>query len=279
MLSTPTEPLESTSNSCTDAQLTVLSPLDLAFVTGALQTAGCVAAGEEAQELTRAAPSDSALLSMLDRRLTGEPLAWITGTARFCGMDIAVVPGVYVPRWQSEPLALGAARLLPPSGLGVDLCTGTGAIAMVMKSWRPHAGVMATELDHVAAQCAQRNGVEVFEGDLDEPLPVELESQVDVMVGVLPYVPTDALHLLPRDVQSFEPRQALDGGEHGLELMAKVIGRSPRWIKPGGWLLLEVGGNQLPEVGTLLDKAGFGELAELRDQDGDPRGICARLDP
>lgn len=253
--------------------------LNLASVTSALETAGCIAAAEEAELLIRAADGGGELQRMVARRVTGEPLAWVVGSASFCGLDVPIEPGVYVPRWQSEPLALMAARLLLPAGLGVDLCTGAGAIAMVMRAARPDARVVATEIDPLAANCARRNGVVVYEGDLDQPLPSELVSQVDVMVGVLPYVPNEAFHLLPRDVQRFEPRRALVGGEGGLELVSTVVRRSPRWIRGGGWLLLEVGGDQIVEVTALLAASGFGDIATLQDEDGDPRGIYGRLEP
>ena len=193
---------------------------------------------------------------MLERRLVGEPLEWITGAATFCGLSVPIRPGVYVPRWQSEPLARMAADLLPPAGLAVDLATGSGAIAMVMRAARPSARVVATEIDPVAAACARDNGVVVYEGNLDDALPADLAGQVDVMVGVLPYVPTDALHLLPRDVQRFEPRRALDGGEGGLEVIARVVRRGPRWLTPGGWLLLEIGGDQAGEVARHVGSVG-----------------------
>ncbi len=183
-----------------------------------------------------------------------------------------------MPRWQSEPLAELAARLLPADGRGVDLCTGSGAVAMVMQSTRPAATVVATEIDPRAAGCARRNGLVVYEGHLDQPLPRRLESQVDVMTGVLPYVPSDALHLLPRDVQRFEPHLALDGGEAGLEVIETVIRRSPRWLKPGGWLGLEVGGDQVGPVTELLVAAGFGPADVIEDGDGDPRGVFGQLE-
>jgi release factor glutamine methyltransferase len=253
-------------------------PPDMASVTRALETAGCVAPGEEAVELIQAAHGDEgALARMLARRITGEPLAWITGSVDFCGLDVAVDPGVYVPRWQSEPLAMLAAELLPPTGLGVDLCTGSGAIAMVMQTARPGARVVGTEIDSVAANCARRNGVVVYEGDLDDALPAELASQIDVMVGVLPYVPSDAIQYLPRDVQHFEPRMALDGGEAGLALISTIVPRSPRWIRPGGWLALEIGSDQVAEVATMLTGSGYVDLDVLADEEGDPRGIYGRL--
>jgi release factor glutamine methyltransferase len=253
--------------------------LDRAAVTTALEKAGCVAAGEEAEELFAAAGGDAELARLLARRVTGEPLAWVTGRTTFCGLDVAVAPGVYVPRWQSEPLAELAAQLLAPNGHAVDLCTGAGAIAMVLHSARPYAHVVGTEIDPLAAACARGNGITVYEGNLDEPLPAGLASQVDVMVGVVPYVPDDALHLLPRDVQHFEPRAALDGGEGGVALVAAAVARSPRWMKRGGWLLLEVGGDQVAGVTAMFTASGYRDIAVLEDEDGDPRGIYGRWDP
>jgi release factor glutamine methyltransferase len=236
-----------------------------------------VAAAEEAAELLEASSDDDDLRRMVTRRLTGEPLAWITGTTVFCGLDVSVDRGVYVPRWQSEALARWAARLLPPAGRGVDLCTGTGALAMVMQSSRPDALVVATEVDPLAARCARSNGVMVYRGSLDEALPDTWASRVDVMVGVPPYVPDGALHLLPRDVQRFEPRLALDGGPDGLALVRAVVRRSPRWVRPDGWLGLEVGGDQVDEVVAGFEGQGYRSVEVLADADGDPRAVCGRL--
>ncbi len=213
---------------------------------------------------------------MLDRRLTGEPLAWITGTTLFCGLQVAVEPGVYVPRWQSESLARMAADLLPDDGLAVDLCTGSGAIAMVLQTTKPGARVVATDVDPVAVRCARRNGVEALEGDLDGPLPATIGSKVDVMVGVLPYVPTDALGLLPHDVLEFEPVCALDGGERGLGVVSRAVQRSLRWIRGGGWLLLETGSDQTKPATDLFVQSGYEDIGVIEDGDGDPRGIYGR---
>ena len=182
-----------------------------------------------------------------------------------------------MPRWQTEPLARRAASLLLPGGVAVDLCTGSGAIAVVLAAAVPSARVVATELEDTAVACARANGVEVFAGFLDEPLPSSLEGRVDVLTAVVPYVPTDELRLLPRDVRTFEPRLALDGGVHGTELLAEVVRRSPRWLWPGGWLLLELGGDQAESLGPLLDAAGYETPEVLVDEEGDPRAICARM--
>jgi release factor glutamine methyltransferase len=238
-----------------------------------------VAPGDEADELVAAAPDADALAAMLARRVSGEPLAWITGTTTFCGRTVGVHPGVYVPRWQSEALARTACDLLPERGTAVDLCTGAGAVALVLQAARPAARVVATESDPVAAACARSNGVDVRIGDLDAPLPDDLAGRVDVLCGVLPYVPRDALHLLPRDVAAHEPRTALDGGEGGLEVVVRAVTASTRWVAPGGWLLLEAGGGQFPAVRDLFARAGYGRIRVLEDGDGDPRAVCGRLGP
>ena len=95
-------------------------------MTRTLVAAGCVAADEEAAELVASAPDADALDALVARRVSGEPLAWLTGTVRFCGIEVAVDPGVYVPRWQSEALAERASALLPDHGTAVDLATGSG---------------------------------------------------------------------------------------------------------------------------------------------------------
>jgi len=248
-----------------------------ASVAQMLTEAGCIAACEEAEELIQAAAGDPAVLDdLVSRRTNGEPIAWLTGAVTFCGVKLVVTPGAYVPRSQTEPLTRRAVTLLPSPGVAADLCTGVGAIAAVLAAAAPTARVLATELDQDAVQCARRNGVEVFEGWLDDPLPRELEHRVDVLTAVVPYVPTDSLRLLPRDVQAFEPRLALDGGSDGTDLLVEVVRRSAGWLSPGGWLLLELGGDQARPLGQLLHELGFEGLDVMVDEDGDPRAICAR---
>ncbi len=252
--------------------------LDRASVTRMLARAGSVAAAEEADELVEAAGGDRDVLdALVARRAGGEPIAWLTGTVTFCGLKLFVAPGVYVPRWQTEPMARRAVTLLPSGGVAVDLCTGVGAIAAVLADAVPTALVLATEMDAHAIRCARRNGVDVFEGSLDDPLPSEFEHRVDVLTAVVPYVPTDSLHLLPRDVLAFEPRLALDGGVAGTELLVEVVRRSVVWLRPGGWLLLELGGDQAGPVGQLLDALGFAPADVMVDEDDDPRAICAQF--
>ncbi|HEV3265347.1 MAG TPA: HemK/PrmC family methyltransferase [Acidimicrobiales bacterium] len=248
----------------------------LSDATDRLRAAGCIAPDEEAEELAACAQGDDeALAALVERRSTGEPLAWITGSARFCGCQIAVTAGVYVPRWQTEPLAERAAELLPPDGRAIDLATGSGAIAGVLLDRRPDASVLGTESDPVAAACARSNGVIVAEGDLFEGVPASWRGSVDVIVAVLPYVPTDEIEYLPRDVRDFEPTTALDGGVDGLAIVRRAVTEARPWLRIGGHLLFEIGGDQPEVLAPILEAEHFTSIRILSDADGDPRGIEA----
>jgi len=250
---------------------------ELTSLVATLRAAGCVAAEEEAEEFVAAVRGDRLRLAeLVARRVRGEPLAWLTGSVQFCRQTVLVDSGVYVPRWQSEPLARRAAALLPDRGVAVDLCTGAGAIAVVLQASKPAARVIATELDHAAAQCARRNAVEVLEGDLTAPLPGSLRASVDVITAVCPYVPSGALALLPRDVLAYEPLLALDGGEHGTTLLLRAAREATTFLRRGGALLLELGGEEAELVAPALVAHGYRGITLQRDEDGDVRAIEAR---
>ena len=147
-------------------------PNDRAALAELLADAGFVAADEEADELlARAAGDVRAPRGARRAPPHGRALAWITGTVSFCGLEIRVDRGVYVPRWQSEPLARRAAQRLPANGVAIDLCTGAGAIARTLMAAQPGARVVASDLDERAVACATANGVEAHHGDLFAPLP------------------------------------------------------------------------------------------------------------
>ena len=255
------------------------APSDPAALTELLADAGFVAAADEAGELLARAGGDRELLdALVARRLTGEPLAWITGSVCFCGLEIAIDPGVYVPREQTEALALRAVRRLPAHGTAIDVCTGAGAIARTLMAQRPGARVVATDVDERAVACARRNGVDAHRGDLLAPLPPALKGRVDVIVGVVPYVPTPDLPLLQRDTLTFESALSYDGGEDGTALLRRVAADSTRFLRRGGALLLELGGEQAGALRDDLARLGYADIEVLRDEEGDVRGIEATLD-
>ena len=242
-----------------------------------LAEGGCVAPGAEADALFGAAIEGvGSIEELVARRLRGEPLAWIIGWVRFCGVRLNIDAGVFVPRPHSEALARRAVPLLPTLGMAVDLCTGSGAVAAVLGSARPRATVVATDVDPVAIECARRNGVRALLGDLDEPVPPSWRGRVDVMTAVVPYVPTEELHLLPRDVLANEPRRALDGGPRGTAVLPRAAEAAARWLRPGGSVLLEVGGDQAAEIASTLVDVGLSEIRVHRDGDGHDRAIEAR---
>jgi release factor glutamine methyltransferase len=232
-------------------------PDDLGGLTELLAVAGFVAAGEEAEELWAEAHGDAARLEVLvERRLTGEPLAWIIG---------------------SEQLARRAVQRLPAGGTAIDLCTGCGAIARVLADSRPGARVVASDSDERAVACARANGVETYLGDLFAPLPAGLEGSVDVVVGVVPYVPTPELAYLQGDTFTFETTLSYDGGADGTEVLRRVLAESPRFLRAGGALLLELGGEQAEALGGDLARIGYGDVTVLADEEGDVRGLEATL--
>ncbi len=146
-----------------------------------------------------------------------------------------------------------------------------------MITGRPGARVVASDVDERAVACAAANGVEVYRGDLFAPLPRTLEGRVDVVVGVVPYVPTPALSLLPRQTLEFESPLSYDGGPDGTEILRRVLRGCPRFLRRGGALLLELGGAQAEALGDDLERLGYLGVTVLFDEDGDVRGIEATL--
>ena len=251
-------------------------PGDISALTAVLQGAGFVAADEEAVELLSSAGDDLELLqSLLERRLSGEPLAWITGFTSFCNLSIRVDRGVYVPRWQSEPLARRAGERLAPKGIAIEVCAGSGAIAKLLATERPSAHVLAFDIDHRAVACARANGIDANVGDLFDSVPPGLAGRVDVVVGVVPYVPTAALSLLARDTFRFESKLCYDGGRDGTDLLRRVALESTAYLCRGGALLLELGADQGDELSDALGRLGFVDVFVHFDEEGDERGIEA----
>jgi release factor glutamine methyltransferase len=243
-----------------------------------LASEGFIAADEESRELLAYAAGDRRRLdAAVRRRLTGEPLAWITGRVTFCGIDVHIDPDVYVPRWLTEPLAQRTVERLPERGMAIDVCTGSGAIAAVLQARRPGSRVVATDVDPLAIACASENGVEAYLGDLFDPLPADLQGRVDVVVGVVPYVPTPELPLLQRDTFTFERPLSYDGGPDGVDILRRVLSEARPFLKSGGALLLEVGGDQADLLDGDLNLLGYVGVNILADEDGDVRGIDATL--
>jgi release factor glutamine methyltransferase len=212
-----------------------------------LRQAGCVFAEDEAELLISAARSAQELDAMVGRRVAGLPLEQVVGWAEFCGLRIAVEPGVFVPRRRTEFLARQAAALATPGDVVVDLCCGAGAIAAAVAGLVPGVDVHASDIDPVAVRCARRNVPgQVYQGDLFDPLPASLRGRVAVLTANVPYVPASEIGLLPAEARAHEPLVALDGGQDGLEVLRRVAAGAPDWLAAGGYLLTETSERQLP---------------------------------
>ena len=224
------------------------SPLSRSAVVARLRSAGCVFAEDEAEVLISAAATPAELAAMVDRRASGLPLEQVVGWADFCGLRIAVDPGVFVPRRRTEFLVRQAVALASPRGVIVDLCCGSGAVGAALAAALDPAELYATDIDPAAVRCARRNlaaaGGHVYAGDLFEPLPTALHGRVGILAANVPYVPTGDVALLPAEARLHEPRVALDGGGDGLDVLRRVAAQAPLWLAPGGSLLVEISERQ-----------------------------------
>ncbi|MGM7666191.1 peptide chain release factor N(5)-glutamine methyltransferase [Microbacterium sp. A93] len=202
--------------------------------------------------------------ALVVRRAAREPLQHLTGVAPFRYLELAVGPGVFVPRPETEIVAQFAIDALlnapDPEPIGVDLCTGSGAIALAMASEVPHSRVFAVELSPDAHAWAARNTADaenltLVHGDLADTLD-EIDGTVAVVISNPPYVPDEAI---PRDpeVRLFDPAMALYGGPDGLDIVRVLSTRALRLLRPGGLLVIEHGELQGEEIRTLLATDGW----------------------
>lgn len=226
-----------------------------------LRAAGCVFAEDEARLLIESAKTPAALLSMVDQRVAGLPLEHIVGWVEFCGLRIAVDPGVFVPRQRTELLVRRAAAAAAPGSTVVDLACGSGAVGLAVATLVGDVELHAVDIEPAAVRCARRNLAaldgHVYAGDLYDPLPARLRGRVDVLVANVPYVPTAAVSLLPPEARLHEPLVALDGGDDGLAVLRRVASAARDWLAPGGHLLSEIGADQLDAAVEALATAGL----------------------
>lgn len=242
-----------------------------------LRAAGCVYAEEEAALLRASAPDGRALAALLARRVAGEPLEQVVGHAEFCGLRIAVAPGVFVPRLRSTALVRRALPELRDGDLVVDLCCGTGAIGAAIAAAVPGVEVHAADVDPAAVACARRNlpADRVHEGDLWDALPRDLRGRVRVVVANAPYVPTSAIATMPAEARDHEHRVALDGGPDGLDVQHGVAAGAADWLAPDGLLLVETSRAQAGATADLV--AGAGLVTEITyDDEVDGTAVTGR---
>jgi release factor glutamine methyltransferase len=213
-------------------------------------------------------------------RCRGTPLQYLTGEQQFRQLPIRVTPGVLVPRPETEVLVDAAVALIAgdDSAIVVDVGTGTGAVALAVKFERPSARVLATDISDGAVGLARQNAnrlgleIDVFEGDLLEPLPEGLLARVHLVVSNPPYLTEEEYESLPPEVRA-EPFEALVGGT---DVHGRLIAESPRWLADDGWLVVEIGANQGPEVRSSFEAGGFVDVEVLPDLAGRDRVVRGR---
>ncbi|AKJ02308.1 release factor glutamine methyltransferase [Archangium gephyra] len=210
--------------------------------------------------------------ALIERRLAGEPTQYLTGVREFYNRPFKVDARVLIPRPETELLVEAALHKLPKDGpgLALDVCTGSGCIAISLAAERPQATVMATDLSADACALARDNAqalgvaerVTVLQGNLFAPLPPD--ARFDVVASNPPYIASGEIPTLSAEVRR-EPHLALDGGPDGLVLIRKVIEGARRVLKPGGLLAMEIGETQGDAVKALLQAAGYDDARVEKD--------------
>ena len=213
------------------------------------------------------------------QRVQRVPVQYILGATAFRELELTVTPAVLIPRPETEVLVDVALELLPTGGRALDLCCGSGAIALSLKRELAEVAVVATDISQAALAVARANGasceleIEWLSGDLF----AAVEGDFDLVVSNPPYVKSGDLDRLEPEVRDHEPRLALDGGADGLDCYRRIAHQASDHIRPGGYLLLEVGDGQSAEVEKLLAEVGrFAEVQTKPDLNEVPRVVVAR---
>ena len=223
-----------------------------------------------------------ALSALVDRRLAGEPLAYIRGIKEFWSLELEVGPDVLIPRPDTEILVEACLEdpALEDEVWAVDVGTGCGAVAIALARSRPRLRVLATDLSRRALRIARRNCAR--HGVLDRVLLVAgdltsaLRGGAACIAANLPYVPSDEIAELDPGIRDNEPRLAIDGGPDGLALVERLAARAEAGLRPGGLLALEIADEQAGRTATLLAEQGWTRIQVLRDLGRLKRVVTAR---
>lgn len=222
---------------------------------------------------------------LVRRRRTGEPTAYLLGSREFYGIAFEVDKHVLIPRPDTELLveiALERTKTRAARGDAIDLCTGSGCVAIAFALARRGWSIRAVDLSDAAVAVARRNAanaglgaaIAFSAGDLFAPLA--LEPTVDLVTANPPYIPSDVIASLEIGIRAFEPHLALDGGTDGLAVTRRIVAEAPARLKPDGILALEIGYDQGPVVTRLLENAGFLDVQVHRDYGGHERVVSGR---
>ncbi|HET9929482.1 MAG TPA: peptide chain release factor N(5)-glutamine methyltransferase [Polyangiaceae bacterium] len=255
----------------------------LGYVLGVDRIRLIVDAGKplEERELT-------AYRELIKRRRRGEPIAYIRGEREFYGLTFKVDKRVLVPRPDTETLvetALGRTKERSLYGRALDLCTGSGCVAIAFARTRPTWRVTASDISPEALSVARENSERLgsvfntsfVQGDLFEALPND--ARFELVTGNPPYIARPEIAELQVDVRDFEPRLALDGGEDGLDLVRRIVDQAPNFLEPQGVLALEIGFDQASAVAELFAARGFRDVVRDRDYAGIERVVSGVYGP
>lgn len=263
-----------------------------------LAAAGIADAQREAASLVAAAVRQAGSSGVSARarelaagRAAGTPLAYLTGSAFFMGLDLFVAPGALVPREETELLARTSLGILNECGAAselrvIDMCCGAGNLTCALAGHHPAVRVWASDLTDGAVNVARANverlsltdRVTVLQGDLFGPLTdLGLEDTIDMVVCNPPYISTGKLSRDSAELLAHEPREAFDGGPYGVSIFQRVVRAGVAFLKPGGHLLFEIGAGQERQVSLLFSRAGCYEPAlAIDDAAGTPRVMVGR---
>jgi release factor glutamine methyltransferase len=216
------------------------------------------------------------------RRRAGEPVAYLLGAREFYGRDFRVDARVLIPRPDTEALievALERTRPLSLAARVLDLCTGSGCVAITIARERPTMRVTASDLSPGALTVARENAIRLgaatiglVQSDLFAAFD-PARARFDLITANPPYIADEEIPTLAVDIHKFEPRLALAGGADGLDLVRRILADAPRFLAPGGVLAMEIGAGQSPDVIALFEGAGFADVTAKRDYGGHERVI------
>jgi release factor glutamine methyltransferase len=235
------------------------------------------------------------LRGLIGQRLDGMPLAHITGRQHFMGLEMLAGPEALIPRQETMLLGYAARGKLEALSTAVtdrdicviDVCTGSGNLALALAHGNPRARVWAADLSTDAVRLAERNAaalqlqdrIALRAGDLLAPFESpEFLGKVDLLVCNPPYISTAKVVEMPDEISQFEPHLAFDGGPLGIRILVRLITDAPRFLRDGGWLAFEVGLGQARGVRRKLEQAGiFVDIEEVLDREGNARALVARV--
>jgi release factor glutamine methyltransferase len=220
---------------------------------------------------------------LYQRRRSGEPVAYLVGVREFYGRSFRVDKRVLVPRPETELLvevAMARTRARSLSARVLDLCTGSGCVAITLGAERRTTTVLGSDLSEAALDLARENALRLGATNVafvrsDLFASIDADRSFDVITANPPYVAEGEMAELPVDVRDFEPHLALVAGPDGLAVVRRIVDEAPRRLAPGGVLAMEVGAGQAPAVRALLEQAGYRDIEVARDFAGHERVLSA----